>query len=70
MYGGEGDRKDEYNDLIARYADFKKKVDSMDDHQDELTQAERNNYQYVSARVAEKTATLGAATTEDLEDLG
>lgn len=68
MYGGEGDRKDEYNDLIARYADFKKKVESLDDHQDELTPAERTLYQEVSARVAEKTATLGP--TEEMEDLG
>jgi len=63
LNGGMADRAEEYNDLVARYADFTKKVASMEDHQDELTPAELSLYLEVSARVAEKTQSLGG---EDL----
>lgn len=61
--GGMADRTDEYNEMLAQYADYTKKVASMDDHQDELTPAELSYYQAVKVRVDEKTQSLGG---EDL----
>ena len=63
MNGGAADRTEEYNELVAKYADYTKKVKSVDDHQEDLTPAELSLYQQVSARVAEKTQSLGG---EDL----
>lgn len=63
MNGGAADRTEEYNELVAKYADYTKKVKSVEDHQEDLTPAELSLYQQVSARVAEKTQSLGG---EDL----
>ena len=63
MNGGAADRTEEYNELVAKYADYTKKVKSVEDHQEDLTAAELSLYQQVSARVAEKTQSLGG---EDL----
>lgn len=63
MNGGAADRTEEYNELVAKYADYTKKVKSLEDHREDLTPAELSLYQQVSARVAEKTQSLGG---EDL----